>query len=73
METAVLCDRGQVTIPKQFRTQLGLTPRMLLAFSVKGDQLVISRMKTSNPFEAARGILKSAKRTDELIRSMRSC
>jgi len=73
METAVLCDRGQITIPKQFRTRLGLMPRMVLAFSVAGDRLVISRPKKDNPFEAARGILKTTRRSDDLVREMRGC
>ena len=75
MDTAVLCDRGQITIPKQFRTRLGLMPRMVLTFRVTGDQLVLSRPKrgSSNPFEAARGIVATSRRTDELVREMRGC
>ena len=75
MDTAVLCERGQITIPKQFRTRLGLMPRMVLTFRITGDQLVLSRTKRTagNPFEAARGVVATSRRTDDLVREMRGC
>jgi len=73
METAVLCERGQITIPKQFRKRLGLAPRMVLSFRISGDKLVLSRPKATNPFEAARGILRTDRRTDDIVREMRGC
>lgn len=77
MTTATLCERGQVTIPKEFRTKLGLTPGMVLTFKINGKTLLVSeRKKKPNPFDEARGILKGAFggiSTDELIREMRGC
>ena len=77
MTTATLCERGQVTIPKQFRTKLGFTPGMVLTFRIDGKTLmVVAQKKKRSPFEEARGILKGAFggiSTDELIREMRGC
>ncbi len=75
MDTAVLCDRGQITIPKQFRTRLGFMPRMVLTFRVAGDHLVVSRPKqgAGNPFEAARGVVATNQRTDDIVCRMRGC
>ena len=76
MTTATLCERGQVTIPKQFRTKLGLTPGTVLVFSTKGDTLTVRAQKKRNPFKEAYGSLKGAfggLSTDEIIREMRGC
>ena len=77
MTTATLCERGQITIPKQFRTQLGFRPGMVFAFKVRGRSLTMTaQRKKRNPFEKARGILKGAfdgLSTDEIIREMRGC
>ena len=76
MTTATLCERGQVTIPKQFRTRLGFTPGMVLTFKINGKTLMVSAQKKRSPFEEARGILKGAFggiSTDELMREMRCC
>ncbi|TAG47288.1 MAG: AbrB/MazE/SpoVT family DNA-binding domain-containing protein [Betaproteobacteria bacterium] len=54
---ATLAERGQVVIPKAIRDQLGLTPGVLLTFSVEGGKLVI-RKKVDDAFSRARGILK---------------
>lgn len=76
MTTAVLCDRGQITIPKQFRTKLGFAPRMILSFRVSGNTLVVEKQKKRNPFEEARGCCSfpdGITSTDELVREMRGC
>lgn len=77
MTTATLCERGQITIPKQFRTQLGFRPGMVFAFSVKGNSLFMTAQKPKkkrSPFEAAYGCLKGTfgdMSTDEIVREMR--
>ena len=77
MTTATLCERGQITIPKQFRTQLGFKPGMVFSFKVEGRSLTMTaQKKKQNPFEAARGILKGAfdgLSVDEIVREMRGC
>ena len=77
MTTSTLCERGPVTIPKQFRTKLGLTPGMVLTFKIYGKTLKFAAQKKKrSPFEEAYGCLKGAFGgicTDELIREMRGC
>ena len=76
MMTATIGERGQITIPKQFRAKLGLLPSMVLTFRVSGNTLVAEKQKPSNPFEAHRGCLKFPEgihSTDELVREMRGC
>ena len=77
MTTATLCERGQITIPKQFRTQLGFKPGMVFSFKVNGQSLTMTaQRKKRNPLEAARGILKGAfdgLSVDEIVREMRGC
>ena len=77
MTTATMCERGQITIPKKFRTQLGFKPGMVFEFHAKGKTLTMTaQKKKNNPFEEARGILKGAfggLSTDEIIREMRGC
>ena len=77
MTTATMCERGQITIPKKFRKQLGFQPGMVFVFSVKGKSLsMTAQRKKRNPFEEAYGSLKGAFggiSTDELMREMRGC
>ncbi len=77
MTTATMCERGQITIPKKFRKQLGFQPGMVFVFSVKGKSLFMTaQRKKRNPFEEAYGSLKGAfggLSTDELMREMRGC
>jgi len=82
MTTATLCERGQITIPKQFRTQLGFRPGMVFAFSVKDNSLFMTAQKPKmsmqdrrrKALEEMRGCLKGAFdgiSTDDLIAEMR--
>jgi len=76
MTTAVLCERGQITISKPFRTKLGFTPRMVLSFRISGNALVVEKPRKRNPFEDARGCCTfpdGISSTDELVREMRGC
>ncbi|MBQ2630499.1 MAG: AbrB/MazE/SpoVT family DNA-binding domain-containing protein, partial [Kiritimatiellae bacterium] len=72
----------QITIPKQFRTQLGFRPGMVFAFSVKGNSLFMTAQKPEmsmqdrrrKALEEMRGCLKGAFdgiSTDDLIAEMR--
>lgn len=76
MMTATIGERGQITIPKQFRTKLGLLPSMVLTFRISGNTLVAEKQKPRNPFESYRGCLKfpeGVRSTDDLVREMRGC
>jgi len=76
MTTATIGERGQITIPKQYRTKLGLLPSMVLTFRISGNTLVAEKQKSNNPFEVYRGCLKFPEgihSTDELVCEMRGC
>ena len=59
MTTATIGERGQITIPKQYRTKLGLVPSMVLTFRISGNALTAEKQKPRNPFEAHRGCFRS--------------
>ena len=69
-KTAVVSERGQVTIPKALRRSLGLVPGTLLAFEERGGKLVASRVAGDDSMDAlvATGI---ASRTDAFLRQTR--
>ena len=77
MTTATMCERGQITIPKQFREQLGFKPGMVFVFKPEGKSLKMSvQPKKRSPFDEAYGCLKGVFgdiTTGELIREMRGC
>ena len=45
MTTTTLCEREQVTMPKQFRTKLGFTPGIVLTFKIYGKTLMVAAQK----------------------------
>lgn len=70
---ATVAERGQVVIPKAMRDQLGITPGMLLTFSIEDGKLII-RKKVDDAISRARGKFKLAsgfKSTDEALRVIR--
>lgn len=79
MTTATLCERGQITIPKKFRTQLGYRPGMVFDFKVVGGKLQMApapKEQKRNPYKEAYGILKGTfgdMTVDEIVREMRGC
>lgn len=84
MTTATLLERGQITIPKKFRTQLGFRPGMRFDFRVSGNGLSMrparaaQPAKRKNPFEEAYGTLSGngifdGMTSDEIVREMRGC
>ena len=51
--TAIVSEKGQVTIPKRLRDRLGLVPGSVLAFDDQDGALVMRKHLAENPFEAA--------------------
>ncbi len=72
-----LTSKGQVTIPKQIRDALNLTPGSSVEFAVNRDsEVVIHRVDARlsckrDRFEAARGKADIKWRTDELMALLR--
>lgn len=75
--TTTLTSKGQVTIPKQIRDALGMTPGCLVQFAVNRDgDVVIHKVgarasRRPDRFEAARGKADVKWRTDDLMALLR--
>jgi antitoxin PrlF len=54
-QTAIVSEKGQVTIPKSLRDVLGITPGTELAFEERDGQLVGKRVLPASPFAALLG------------------
>ena len=52
---AIVSDKGQVTIPKRIRENMGLVPGSVLAFAEEQGRLVVTRVVKENPISAWRG------------------
>ncbi len=73
MIKARLTSKGQVTVPKAVRDELGLRSGDDIEFVKENGSFSLRKRVTDNPFEEWRGYLKhlSGKRTDDLIEEMR--
>ena len=73
--TATMYERGQITIPKQFRNRLGFQPGMVFVFTIEGNSVRMSaKNQRREKLEEARGCLKGMFDdigTDALIAEMR--
>ncbi len=76
--TTTLTSKGQVTIPKQIRDALSMTPGCSVQFAVNRDgDVVIHKVgarasRKSDRFEAARGKADVKWRTNDLMALLRS-
>jgi len=66
-------DRGQVTIPKEYRAQFGFLPNTEVEFVPQNNQLVLVRKHSSKikAIRAMRGKKKTGMTTDQLMRLLR--
>lgn len=71
MTTAVVAERGQVTIPKKIQDYLGITPSTVLEFSVKDGAIIATKKIDSNPVDVVLGCLKPGKRSDAILDELR--
>jgi antitoxin PrlF len=56
--SSTLSSKGQVTIPQEIRSRLGLSTGDRVDFVIEGDQTVIRPARSDiNPFEKYKGIL----------------
>jgi antitoxin PrlF len=67
---SVVGERGQVTIPKPLRENLGIRAGTELEFSEEHGRLVAYRVDKGNPFEALRGLLPRMD-VDKVLEEMR--
>lgn len=70
---AVVSEKGQVTIPKKLRQQLGLEPGAILSFSEDRGRLIAQKKVPEDPMEKWRGAgkLPFGETVDEYINEIR--
>ena len=73
MITAKVTSKGQITIPKVVRQQLGVHPGEAVGFEERDNLLIISKVVSKSPFDKWVGKLKHLKgqRSDDLVREAR--
>ena len=68
---SVVSEKGQVTIPKPLRERLGIKPGQVLDFCEEEGRLVARKMKEVDPIRSVYGIIKTKRRTDQIIDTLR--
>ncbi|MDP8244629.1 MAG: AbrB/MazE/SpoVT family DNA-binding domain-containing protein [Candidatus Hinthialibacter antarcticus] len=68
---ATVAERGQVTIPKEIRDQLGITHRTVLEFREERGRMIVEKVSETDPVSEVTGCLKLKKSTDELVDDLR--
>jgi len=68
---AVVAERGQVTIPKALRQQLGIRPGTVLDFEIESGHLVAVKATSMNPVDKVYGCLDLHLNTDDFIDELR--
>lgn len=67
----ILAERGQVTIPKRIRSELGIKAGSVLEISLENGAIYIEKVSQQDPFEEVFGCLKKTINTDEFINEIR--
>jgi antitoxin PrlF len=65
--TAVVSEKGQVTIPKRLRDRLGIRAGQTLEFHDERGKLVVRKALAEDPVDAVFGILDVPHPTDRLL------
>jgi antitoxin PrlF len=68
---AKVAERGQVTIPKALREQLGIRPKTVLDFREEDGRLVVEKVALEDPVEKVRGCLSLKQSTDAIVATLR--
>jgi AbrB family looped-hinge helix DNA binding protein len=68
---ARISEKGQVTIPKKLRDQLGIRVGDELDFEAEHGRLVVTKVAEQDPYERLYGSLKLPMSVDELIEELR--
>lgn len=71
MLTAVVAERGQVTIPKALRDRMGIRPSTVLEFTVKDGALIAIKAVKNDPVSSVLGCLKTGRSSDDWMRALR--
>ncbi|HEX8949779.1 MAG TPA: AbrB/MazE/SpoVT family DNA-binding domain-containing protein [Dissulfurispiraceae bacterium] len=66
METVIVGERGQVTIPKKLRERFGIKSKSPVVFELREDGIMIKPALTVTVREFSEGFIKSVAKADEL-------
>lgn len=64
-------EKGQVTIPKAIRDQLGIRPGALLDFDEEEGRIVATKAQEGDPLEEVFGVIELGETTDEFVAALR--
>ena len=67
----IVSEKGQVTIPKPLRERLGIKAGQVLDFCEEKGTLVARKTRDEDPIRSVYGILKSRRRTNEIMDLLR--
>jgi len=69
---SVISSKGQITVPVQIRSKLGLRPGTVVTFEMtRKGALLRKGTSGTHPVDEFYGILDSGKRTDDLLDELR--
>ncbi|MDN5869294.1 MAG: AbrB/MazE/SpoVT family DNA-binding domain-containing protein [Nitrococcus sp.] len=68
---AIVAERGQVTIPKRLRDQLGIVPGTVLEFAVRDGCLVATKRADDHPALKLLGRHGRGRRTADILAELR--
>ena len=68
---ATVAERGQVTIPKALREQLGIVPHTVLDFHEENGRLVAEKVELNGPVGSVLGCLKLDVPVDDFVAELR--
>ena len=68
---AKVAERGQVTIPKRLRENLGIRPGTMLDFSTENGRLVAVKFESAHAVDRIYGKFGKGRATDEILAELR--
>ncbi len=68
---AKVAERGQVTIPKRLRENLGIRPGTMLDFSTENGRLVAVKFESVHAVDRIYGKFGKGRATDEILAELR--
>ena len=68
---STVSEKGQITVPKRLRDQLGIRAGDQLELVEEEGRLVATKARSRDPVEAVYGLLSMKATTDETIRALR--
>jgi AbrB family looped-hinge helix DNA binding protein len=69
---SVISSKGQITVPIEIRSKLGLSPGTVVTFQITKNGALLRKGNAGvHPVEQVYGVLNSKRRTDDLLDELR--